>query len=44
MKFSQSVCLDEILYMIKMGHVHSKSRPPGQVIKDPVLVTKGVVI
>ena len=37
MKLGQSFCLDEILYIFKMGHVGSKSRSLGQIIQDPML-------
>ena len=42
MKLGQSVFLDEILYIFKMGHVRSKSRSLGQIIVDFMLVTKGL--
>ena len=42
MKLDQSVCLDESLYIFEMGHVGSKSRSRGQIIEDPMLVTKGL--
>ena len=39
-KLGQSVCLDEILFIfLKMGHKRSKV---GQIIADPILVTKGL--
>ena len=41
MKFGQTVCLDEILYMFKHGSYWLKSRSLGQIIEDPVLVSKG---
>ena len=43
MKLGQSFCLDEILYIfLKMGHVKSKTSSQGQIIEDPMLVTKGL--
>ena len=44
MKLDQSVCLNIILYMFENGSCRIKSRSRGQVIEDPMLVTKGVEI
>ena len=43
MKLGQSFCLDEISYILKIGHVGSKTRSLGQIIKGPMLVTKGLL-
>ena len=42
MKLGQGVCLNEILYIFKMGHVEPKSKSLGQIIYNPMLVTKGL--
>ena len=42
MKHGQSVCLDAVLYILKIGHIGSKSRSLDQIIDDPMLVIKGL--
>ena len=42
MKLGQSFCLDEIFYMVEMGHVESKTRSLGQIIEDPMIVSEGL--
>ena len=37
MKLVQSFCLDETLYILKMGHTGSKTKTLGQIIEDPCL-------
>ena len=41
MKLVQSFCLDETLSILKMGRIGSTTRSLGQIIEDPMLVTKG---
>ena len=42
MKLIQSFCLDETLYIFENGSYWVKTRSLGQIIEDPILVTKGL--
>ena len=42
MKLVQSFCLDETLYIVRMGHIRLKTRSLSQIIEGPMLVTKGL--
>ena len=41
MKVGQDVCLDDILDELKMGHVGSKTRSPGQILEKPCVRSRG---
>ena len=44
MKLGQSVCLDEMLHIFLNESCRSKRRSLGQIIEDPMLLTKGLSI
>ena len=43
MKLGQSVCLNEILYMFENVSYLVKSKSLGQIIEDPMFITKGLL-
>ena len=43
MKLDQHVCLDEISHKLKMGHIGSKTRSPGQILEKPNVHPTGYI-
>ena len=44
MKFGQSFCLDDIVYILENESCQVKSMSLGQIIENPMLVTKGLCL
>ena len=41
MKLGQNACLDELWLSLKIGHVGSKTRSPGQILEKPCVCSIG---